>query len=769
VMDVATPKLQTKNLRRAPDATAYELYRAAQEWDLVDPILIRDREDLKSEHKWRDHIEPYHHQIKNLVTFCRRLPVTLLADDVGLGKTISAGLVASELMSRQKISKCLVVCPKLLIPQWKEELESKFGIVGVPAIGKELLDAKLPEEGGAVITTYHSARMYLGSLGQAGFEMLILDEAHKLRNLYGTNQAPKVAQQFREVLANRMFKYVLMLTATPIHNRLWDIYSLVDLLAVARGHQNPFGSEGIFARTFIADDRTEARHLNPRMRETFRSIVYGYMSRIRRGDANLHFPERIVQLRRVNPSAEELELIRLIAGPIQKLNRLSQISILQALVSSPFALLSQLKQMARNKTIPEGLAESVEQVVARIRVTSKLQGLATLVDQLKAEQPDRWRVVVFTTRRETQTTIEAFLGARGITCGLINGDSGERNQRTIAKFKKSIPEIHVIVSTEAGSEGVNLQAANVLVNFDLPWNPMIVEQRIGRIQRLASEHASVCIFNMILRGTFEEYIVGRLMEKLQMASHAIGDIEAILQASGMEEDDEDATPDGTTFIEKIRELVVASLAGKDVDGATRLAEKSIAEAKTELETQEKNIDTMLGGMEEGRETIPYPDLPRSTKSMEADIFVLRALASLGTNFTQESDGIYVSERDGKIDRICFDEAHTASAVLYRPGSPAFSRLVSRIIESPLHRVQDLDDKPVAQAEGIARNWVDGFGGTFRGLQVQGVERSFAGTPTVKVRATVGADSYERLVDVVARADESWTPAGVAGASPNPTR
>ncbi len=136
--------------------------------------------------------------------------------------------------------------------------------------------------------------MYLNALGQAGFEMLVLDEAHKLRNLYGTNQSPKVAQQFREALANRMFKYVLMLTATPIHNRLWDIYSLVDLLAVARGHQNPFGSEGMFARTFIADDRTEARHLKPQMREAFRSIVYGYMSRVRRADANLHFPERIL-------------------------------------------------------------------------------------------------------------------------------------------------------------------------------------------------------------------------------------------------------------------------------------------------------------------------------------------------------------------------------------------------------------------------------------------------------------------------------------------
>jgi SNF2 family DNA or RNA helicase len=116
-----------------------------------------------------------------------------------------------------------------------------------------------------------------------------------------------VAQQFRDALAGRMFKHVLMLTATPIQNRLWDIYSLVDLLAVARGHQNPVGSEGIFARTYIADNRMEARHLNPQTREAFRSVVYGYMSRIRRADANLHFPERIVQLHRVDPSTEELQ------------------------------------------------------------------------------------------------------------------------------------------------------------------------------------------------------------------------------------------------------------------------------------------------------------------------------------------------------------------------------------------------------------------------------------------------------------------------------
>jgi SNF2 family DNA or RNA helicase len=454
------------------------------------------------------------------------------------------------------------------MPQWKEELESKFGIPGVEATGSELLEAKVPEGGGAVITTYQSARRYLGTLSQAGFEMLILDEAHKLRNLYGTNQSPQVAQRFREALAGRMFKYVLMLTATPIQNRLWDIYSLVDLLAVARGHQNPFGSEGVFARTFIADDRKHARQLVPNMREAFRSVVYGYMSRIRRADANLHFPERIVQLHRVDPSPEERELIDLIAVSINNFDRLTQISLLRALTSSPHALLSELKTRARKGSVSFSLVMKVEEIVGRLSSTAKLQGLATLVNKLRTEQPERWRMVIFTTRRETQTTIEAFLQMRGITCGLINGESGARNQQTIAKFKKAIPEIHVIVSTEAGSEGVNLQAANVLVNFDLPWNPMIVEQRIGRIQRLASEHASVCIFNIILRGTFEEYIVGRLMEKLQMASHAIGDIEALLEASGMDDQGEDSL----AFEELIRRLVIASLEGNDVEESTRLAE-----------------------------------------------------------------------------------------------------------------------------------------------------------------------------------------------------
>jgi SNF2 family DNA or RNA helicase len=156
-------EFQTKILRRSAVPDEYKLYRAALEWDLTDPIVIEMRKDLISEKRWQNHLQPYHHQVTNLITFCRRLPVTLLADDVGLGKTISAGLIASELIARTRISKILIVCPKLLGPQWRDELKTKFDIPAVIAAGKKLIKAE-PEGVGAVITTYASARLHLDKI-----------------------------------------------------------------------------------------------------------------------------------------------------------------------------------------------------------------------------------------------------------------------------------------------------------------------------------------------------------------------------------------------------------------------------------------------------------------------------------------------------------------------------------------------------------------------------------------------------------------------------
>lgn len=752
-METSKASLQIKPLRFSEEPTDYLLYKAALEWDLIDPIVIEKPEDIKSTRSWIDKVEPFQHQVSNLINFCRRLPVTLLADDVGLGKTISAGLVASELISRGRLSKILIVCPKILGQQWEEELRIKFGIPSVIVIGRELLSAEPPGDFGAVITTYNSARMYLDQLRESGFDMLILDEAHKLRNLYGTDAAPQVALSFKKVLADRVFKYVLLLTATPIQNRLWDLYSLVDLLTVARGHQNPFGNPGSFARKFIADNRTDARRLNPEAQEEFRSIIYGYMSRVRRGDADLHFPEREVQLHTVDPSPEELQLIDVVATHIDKIDRLNQINILKTLVSSPEALSKMLSGMAERGTagVKKEFATEVKSIVKNIKLTAKLQGLEALVDKLRAEKPTHWRMVIFATRIETQTSIQNFLEDRGISCGIINGTTTAINKETLEKFRKENPDINVIISTEAGSEGVNLQVANVLVNYDLPWNPMIVEQRIGRVQRLGSLYEKVCIFNIVLKSTFEEYIVGRLMEKLQMATSAIGDIESLLQASGLCEGD-DSSED---FEDKILKLVLASVKGKDVTAATERAKRSIESAKVQLKKEEENINTLLGNTDSGDSGPQSPILPKVVHSMEEKEFVLEGLQSLGAVLTSKTPDLYLSVLNDKQELIRFDNNLTVPLVdgplfknvLYSPGSPAFERLVTKLTNTGLHRVVDADQDSTRKLREVSKKWVKEIDAELTDIKVINARRCFSGSALIRARVTVAHDSYERLIEV----------------------
>ena len=346
-----------------------------------------------------------------------------------------------------------------------------------------------------------------------------------------------------------------------------------------------------------------------------------------------------------------------------------------------------------------------------------------------------------------------------------NGSSGARNQETIARFRKNPPDCHVIVSTEAGSEGINLQVANVLVNYDLPWNPMIVEQRIGRVQRLASEHASVGIFNIMLRGTFEEYIVGRLMEKLQMASHAIGDIEALLEASGISGEDENGA---TGFDERIRQLVIAALAGKDVEAATRQAEQSIANAKSTMEREEENINAMLGGMEGAEFVGPRaPTLPGVVRSMTPRDFTLAAFKSLGAHLTPQSPDMYLVEENGGRENIRFEEnaGPGIRSTFYAPGTAAFLRLVGRVIATGIYEVEDLDQNPTKESDEFTRRWVLTFDGTPKAVEVEGVRRCFEGKALVRVRATVAHDSYERLVEVSCSPVEHHAQLGRSGVDP----
>ncbi len=296
---------------------------------------------------------------------------------------------------------------------------------------------------------------------------------------------------------------------------------------------------------------------------------------------------------------------------------------------------------------------------------------------------------------------------------------------------------------------------------------MIVEQRIGRIQRLASEYASVGIFNIMLRGTFEEYIVGRLMEKLQMASHAIGDIESLLEASGINDDDENGA---SSFDERIRQLVVAALAGKDVEVATRKAEESIVEAKKTLEQEEASINAMLGGMEGVGYIGPRaPNLPRPSHSMEPTTFTIAAFDSLGAHITPKAHDLYLVEEDGSREYIRFVEnaPEGTKSALYAPGTNAFIRLVGRVIATGVYDVDDLDGNPAKDSEEIARDWVVSFNGRSKGIEIEDVNRYFDGTAIIRVRATVAYDSYERLVSINCEPRDHNEQIGSIGLGPLP--
>ena len=251
----------------------------------------------------------------------------------------------------------------------------------------------------------------------------------------------------------------------------------------------------------------------------------------------------------------------------------------------------------------------------------------------------------------------------------------------------------------------------------------------------------------MLRGTFEEYIVGRLMEKLQMAAHAIGDIEALLEASDISEGEEDAAK---SFEDQILDLVLAALTGKDVGRETQLKAESIERAKEELAHSEETINTLLGSMDGAEYVGPRaPRLPEITHSMDPREFALRALQCVGVHLAQKGPDLYRAEEDGRWEYIRFGEAIISDVrtTLYAPGSPAFQHLVSRVIASGLHEITDLDDDPVKTSKAIAERWASAFGANVQKVEIENARRIFGGQALLRVRATVAHDSYERVVRV----------------------
>ncbi len=748
-------RVQLATLNPTASSDAFDLHIAANEWSLIDPIIIKSEKDIKSKKRWLG-FEPYLHQVKNLVRFCRQLPVTVLADDVGLGKTISAGLIITELMERKRITRVVVICPALIGEQWVEELKSKFGIEGVFAKGANLRRELNSASKQVVVTTYHSASRYLHLIPPDHFDMIILDEVHKLRNLHGTQQTPMMATRIRQVLEKRIFKYAILMTATPIQNRIWDLYSLIDLVTVTKGHANPLGNPAEFNNRYISD--SEGRKLNPGYAKQFRAILREYVYRTRREELQLLFPKRNVKIQRIPHTKPESRMWQWMGRYIELFGSMAQISLAQAMMSSPEALAAQLENMSAKGSVSATLAHEARTWADQIPISAKLNHLLTLVTELQKRNPENWRLVVFATRLETQKAIGKALTDRGIKVGYIRGGAQQNNQETVQNLKAKPPNINVVVSTDAGAEGVNLQSCNVLVNYDLPWNPMVLEQRIGRIQRLGSDHAEVNVVNFVIQDSVEERIVGRLLEKLQAVAETIGDIEAILEMrSDGDEDDE-----GGSFEKMICELVVKSLRGQDVAEAQRRITQSIEEAKALLDHQKSELDTLMGkDPYDASDIRDLPDLKQSFPSLTHEEFARRAIEADGSllNPTQHAS-IYTLEHKNAplkiypqyVSFVNAEESGLAShryesmrVVPYYPGRPAFEKLVQKWTAQPVHYTQDMSKVGESTIVDLITNWC-------RSLPVCEYVKhehldskpAYKGEILCKVKTANGVDSYEKI-------------------------
>ncbi len=431
----------------------------------------------------------------------------LLSDEVGLGKTIEAGLVLKEYLTRGMVKRFLVLTVPSLVDQWQEELSQKFNLVTVTTHDSD--SRADPEsfwrENHGIIASLHTLKQpaHLAVARSVNWDMLIVDEAHYLRN--------RTSQAWQAVSALPR-QFLLLLTATPVQNSLEELYNLVTLL---RPGQLPSPKE--FRARFINPKRPH----EPREPEELRRLLGQVMIRNTRANAGLNLPPRRAETVLFEPDEAERAFWTQWDEALRR--ALSQLShsqaslwgrlLLQAAGSSPAAWREALK------SFPDRAAAQTWTTQAPDASWKKKCHL------LEPLTKGEGGVVIFTQFLKTQAAVAAELQGAGVRTFVIHGQTPAAERQPITEeFRRGGG---ALLLTHSGTEGRNLQFCHRLVNFDLPWNPMEIEQRIGRLHRLGQQHP-VRIYNLVQAGTLQEHLLEILQEKLNLFELVVGETGLIL-------------------------------------------------------------------------------------------------------------------------------------------------------------------------------------------------------------------------------------------------
>lgn len=429
---------------------------------------------------------------KEGIRFAVKNGKSIIADEMGLGKTIQAIGCAEFLRKEKFITSALVVCPTSLKYQWKKEIERFTGknalvIEGIHSKRKLLYD----DEAFYKIVSYNSLCNDMKVLRQMNVDFMIMDEAQRLKN-WNT----QIAKAMRRVSSD----YMVVLSGTPLENKLQELYSIVQLV-------NPYALgplyEFVDATTLLSPSGQVIGYKNLNaVGKRLKSV----MIRRRKADVRLQLPSRIDNIRFVPVTKEQRSVhdefnlsVAQIVMKWHKTRFLSEKDRKRLLL-----LLSQMRMVCDSTFILD----------QRSRHDTKIDELMLLIEDMLENGDDK--MVVFSQWERMTRLVCQEMEKRSIGYANLNGAVPSIKRKELMDEFMSNPDCRVFVSTDAGCTGLNLQAASVLVNLDLPWNPAVLEQRIARIYRIGQEKV-VHVFNMVSEGTIEERMLSTLNFKANMS------------------------------------------------------------------------------------------------------------------------------------------------------------------------------------------------------------------------------------------------------------
>jgi superfamily II DNA or RNA helicase len=478
----------------------------------------------------------------------------LLADEVGLGKTIEAGMALKEYLLRGMVKKALILTPPALVSQWCEELSSKFDILPASTEAHELRQdpERFWEGHNLIVASLALARnkRHLPILSRLRFDLIIVDEAHHVKN--DRTAGWKLVNELKS-------RFLLLLSATPVENNLMDLFSLVTLLKPGQ-----LGTKKAFKQNFVLrGDPTQ-----PRNRERLRALIGEIMIRNTRALADIRLPARHASTVLVEGEPAERELYAKLTDLVRKgfqqnLPRLSLGLLLQEAGSSPLAVQKTLAKMAGHPEVDAGMKAEMTRLAKLCGYVPNTSKTGRLLELLAAS---REKVLVFSRFTATLEDIGRRLSDAGIDFSIFQGNmSAVEKDRAVLDFQNGVP---VMLCSEIGGEGRNLQFCSTMVNFDLPWNPMKIEQRIGRIHRIGQTRP-VHVYNLCAANTAEHHILDVLDRRINMFELVIGEVDLVLGQTKTE----------TEFEERILDIYGQSRNDQDIATAFEMLGHELLEAR----------------------------------------------------------------------------------------------------------------------------------------------------------------------------------------------